>query len=147
MESIVKKLMGFGVGTNTLSRMASVYEVYGNRADPYQTVRRLLPAGAKRIAFAGTSGESQYSFWLPLGTRTVGDFTPRRDGRLPETAGFDVIVASKWGTQDRFGITPQELADRLGWEISETVSVRTLASAEEGQWSILVPKSPNGLNR
>jgi len=141
MTVIVKKLMNLGIGTNTLSRMASVYEVYGNRADPYLPVRLLLPTDAKSIAFAGTSGESQYSFWLPLGTKRVTDFTPRTDGKLPEVADFDVIVASKWGTQDRFGISPQELADRLGWKISGTISVRTLASAEEGQWSVLVPKN------
>lgn len=147
MTMIVEKLMGFGIATTTLSRMESVYEVYANRADPYQAVRRLLPPDAKSIGFAGTAGESQYSFWLPLGTRRVTDFTPRADGKLPAPKDFDVIVASKWGTQDRFGISPQEMADRLGWRITSTISVKSLASAEEGQWSVLVPQISAKSNR
>jgi hypothetical protein len=141
MTLIVDKMMGLGVATTTLSRMKSVYEVYANRADPYDEVRTLLPSDATSIAFAGTPGESQYSFWLPLGTKRVTDFTPLEDGAIPNSENFDVIVASNWGTQDRFGISPQDLADRIDWTITGTASVRTLASVEEGQWSVLVPKT------
>lgn len=141
MVSLVKGLKSFGIGTGALSRMETVYEVYANRADPYHPVRRLLPVGAKSLAFAGTAGESQYSFWLPMGTRQVRDFTPRSGGGLPDANGFDAIVASQWGTQDRFGMTPQQLADRLDWEISATVTVQTLAAIPASQWSVLVPKS------
>ncbi len=144
MTAIVRALMSKGVGMATLSRMQAVYEVYENRSDVYQPVRGLLPAHVKSIGFAGTAGESQYSFWLPLGTRHVTDYTPRDDGKLPDPAEFDVIVASEWGTMDRFGLTPQQLAQRLNWEIVASTTVRALASVESARWSILIPKPAAG---
>ena len=141
MRTIVGILKDNGIGSAILSRMDIVYEVYANRYDPYQLVRDLLPENTTSIGFAGTSGDSQYSFWLPMGTRRVSDFTPRQDGKLPDTSNLDVIVASAWGTMDRFGMTPRQLAERLDWEIIESIPVRALASADAIEWSILVPKN------
>lgn len=146
MKTLVSTLMEHGVESSTLSRMQIVYEVYANRADAFQSVRKLLPAGTRSIAFAGTSGDSEYSFWLPLGTRRVTDFTPTSDGRPPGAAGFDAIVASEWGTKDRFGMTPGQLAAHLDWKIIGTTEVRALAASEAVRWSVLVPKASGESN-
>lgn len=140
MRTIVEMLKDQGIATATVSRMGSVYQVYAERYDPYQAVRNLLPDNATSIGFAGTSGESQYSFWLPIGTRRVKDFTPDRNRNLPDPSNLDAIVASAWGTKDRFGITPAQLAERLDWEIIGSVRVRALAATEPHEWSVLVPK-------
>jgi hypothetical protein len=141
VRTIVEMLQDMGIRNGTLSRMDTVYEVYANRYDAYQSVRDLLPENTISIGFAGTSGESQYSFWLPIGTRRVIDFTPSRNGELPDTSNLDAIVASAWGTNDRFGITPRDLAERLDWEITASIPLRALASNEAIEWVVLVPKS------
>jgi hypothetical protein len=142
----MKELLGLlkekGIRSPMLSRMEIVYEVYANRSDAYHTVRNLLPANVTSIGFAGTSGESQYSFWLPLGTRRVTDYTPRSDGKLPDSSEFDAIVASSWGTNDRFGMTAEQLAEKLDWTIIGTTHVRALASTAATEWSVLVPRIP-----
>lgn len=140
MSSIVGMLKSRGFHNATLDRMETVYAVYANRSDAHQKVRKLLPEDATSIAFAGTSDESEYSFWLPLGTRKVKDLPPVSTGRLPETKGFDAIVTSDWGCNDRFGMTPAQLAQTLGWQITGTTRVKTYASVEEARWSVLVPK-------
>ena len=140
MRTLVDMLEDMGLQAATLSRMDTVYEVYANRYDAYQQVRDLLPEDTTSIGFAGTSGESQYSFWLPMGTRRVVDFTPGRNGELPDTSNLDAIVASAWGVNDRFGITSRHLAERLDWEIIGTIPVRALASTDANEWSVLVPK-------
>lgn len=141
MRTIVGLLKDNGIATATLSRMDVVYEVYANRYDAYQQVRDLLPENTTSIGFAGTSGESQYSFWLPIGTRRVSDFALDQNGKLPDPSNLDAIVASAWGTNDRFGMTPQQLAERLHWEIIGSISVRSLASSEAIEWSVLIPKN------
>jgi hypothetical protein len=130
-----------------MTRMETVYQTYADRSDANHDVRDLLPPHAKVIGFAGTSGESQYSFWLPLGGRRVIDFTPTADRRPPDPTGLEAIVTSEWGCMDRFGKTPQQLADHLGWQILGTTPVRSLASAEPVQWSVLAPGAHSAGNR
>ena len=140
IRAITNILIEKGVATGIAGRMRTVYEVYSNRHDVYASVREMLPLEAKSIAFAGTSGESEYSFWLPLGTRRVTDFHTNAEGKIPDPAGYDAIVASAWGTHDRFGISPKELAERLGWKITGTVEIRAMASQEPTTWNVLVPR-------
>jgi hypothetical protein len=139
MRGIMLSLMDFGLNHPIILRMATVYDVYSQRHDPYQEVRKMLPRDSSRIAFAGTSGDSEYSFWLPLGTRRVVDYQPDLLRKPTDPSTYDAIVASTWGTQDRFGMSPHELAKDLGWKISGTINVHTLASAPPVQWSVLVP--------
>lgn len=142
MSAIIRKIKTAGFHNAILTRMEAVYEVYAKRADAHQSVRELLPDNASSIGFAGTSDESEYSFWLPMGTRRVRDFTPVAKGKLPDTDGLDVLVTSSWGCNDRFKMTPEELANTLGWEIIGTTRVQTYASAIEANWSVLVPTKP-----
>ena len=139
MGTITGALAQRGIGGGITARMRTVYEVYSNRHDAYAPVRAMLPQGAKLIAFAGTGAESKYSFWLPLGTRRVTDFHKDADGKIPDPSRYDAIVASTWGTGDRFGISPEELAERLEWKIIGTTQIRALASQDPLDWSVLVP--------
>lgn len=142
MVQIVEKLKSSGINNATLSRMDVVYNVYATRGDAHQSVRALLPESATLIGFAGTGDESEYSFWLPLGSRQVRDFTPVADGKLPDISGLDAIVASEWGCNDRFKMTPAELARRLGWQIIGTAQVKNYAAADAAKWSVLLPPTP-----
>lgn len=123
-----------------VERLNVVYDVYSKRSDEHVAVRNLLPAGAKTIGFAGTDGDSEYSFWMPLGERRVQDLTPQPGKKLPSPQGLDAIVTSDWGSDDRFGITPEQMALALDWKILASVPIRRLASFGEVRWCVLVPK-------
>jgi hypothetical protein len=140
MTRIVEKIKSMGFNNNTLNRMGIVYSVYAERSDAQHAVRRLLPATASSIGFAGTSDESEYSFWLPLGKRHVRDISPILGGQLPDSSGLDAIVTSDWGCNGRFKMTPEQLAEKLNWQIIGTTAVRTYASGGERLWSVLIPK-------
>lgn len=135
----ILELVGTRHESPLYKRTNVVYEVYSKRSDEHRALRELLPPNAKNIGFAGTDGDSQYSFWLPLGTRSVRDFTPTKDGSLPTTKGLDAIVTSDWGSDDRFGMTPEELANKIGWHIRASRDIRRMASFGEIRWSILTP--------
>ena len=96
MTGIIDKLKANGVSNGVLTRMEVVYDVYANRSDAHRVVRELLPENAKWIGFAGTGDESQYSFWLPMGTRRVKDLAAVSNGRLKKT---DENKAEKTTTQ------------------------------------------------
>ncbi len=139
MTRITTALVQRGLGGGIAERMQTVYEVYANRYDVYAPVRAMLPPHARSIAFAGTSADSEYSFWQPLGNRRVTDFVEDAAGEIPDPSSYDAIVASADGTVDRFGLSPEELAGRIGWVIIGTIKVRALASSEATVWSVLVP--------
>jgi len=143
MGTLVDALIKRGVDLPILERMKTVYEVYSHRDDVYWEVRELLPTNATHIGFSGTSGDSEYSFWVPLGTRTVADYGSTPDGRPSDPRQYDAIVASTWGVQDRFEMTPQQLARLLGWEVFGSVEVRSLASADPVMWYVLTPLGSN----
>ena len=126
-------------GGNLHQRMQTVYDVYATRSSLLVPVRSLLHADERLIGFAGDDCDSEYFFWFPLGQRKVIDFKPTPDKSPPGTAGLDAIVVSETGSQDRFGLPPQALADKLGWEIHGGVPIRRLARTGVTQWFILRP--------
>ena len=142
MTGIIGKLKANGINNGILNRMEIVYNVYANRSDAQRLVRELLPPDTASIGFAGTSDESEYSFWLPWGTRIVREVAPVANGQMPNTRGFDAIVTSDWGCNDRFGITPEQLAERIGWTIIGSTRIRIYASNESARWSVLSPGKP-----
>ncbi len=123
-------------------RFEAVYGVYENRSDGHRKVRELLPQTARTIGFAGTDGDSEYSFWLPLGVRRVRDFTPLPDRQIPSPDGLDAIVTSDWGSNDRFGITPEQLAAKIGWRLAASTPIRRMVRDEPMRWCVLVPAEP-----
>ncbi len=141
MTGIINKLKTSGVSNGILSRMEVVYNVYENRSDAHRVVREFLPENAKLIGFAGTGDESQYSFWLPMGKRQVKDMESVSNG-TPDISGLDAIVTSDWGCNDRFKLTPGQLAANLGWQTVGTAKVRNYASREAATWTVLCPPKP-----
>ena len=138
MLDVIGHLKASGLSNGMLNRMEVVYEVYANRSDAHRKVRELLPDHVKSIGFAGTGDESQYSFWLPLGERRIKELAPTAVG-MPDVGGVDAIVTSEWGCNDRFGLTPVQLAAKIGWQITGTARVRNYASLEAATWSVLCP--------
>jgi len=144
MNAVVGTLEKRGIHNPILSRMSVVYSTYAERADAHRTVRELLPADSKFIGFAGTADESEYSFWLPLGARDVRDLVPRLPERMPDIHGLDAIVVSDWGCNDRYGMTPSQFAEKLGWTVTGSIPVKTYASGGDAQWTVLLPPNPSG---
>jgi len=126
--------------SSVISRARTVYSVYGSRSDSLAELRGHLPAGSKNIGFAGTSNESEYSFWKPLGGRRVTDLNPV-DGKVPDLDGVDVIVGSEWGINDRYHTKADVLAARFDGKILWQGSIATMAGREPMIWYIIIPAS------
>lgn len=117
-------------------RIRLVYLVYANRNDQLAIVREHLPPGVKTIGFAGTSDESEYSFWKPYGNRIVRDLNSV-DGKMPDLHGVDCIVGSEWGISDRYHLNAKELSHLLGGEILWEGKVAAFAGRDAVTWYVI----------
>ena len=139
MQTLLGMLEEHHILTAITSRARTVYSVYGQRSDNLAMVRNQLPSGAKAIGFAGTSNESEYSLWRPLGGRRVIDLLPV-DGKLPDLKGVDCIVGSEGGIRDRYHLEPAELLEKIGGKIFWQGAIAEMAGSLPSLWLIMVPK-------
>ena len=124
------------------SRACAVYSVYGRRNDGLAIVRDNLPISTRNIFFAGTSDESEYSFWKPFGARKVSDMQAQGKNNLPFT-GSNIIVGSQNGIHDRFGLTPEQFVQKMEGTIIWSGLVSTRAGGPPSQWFIISALKPN----
>jgi hypothetical protein len=139
MQTLLGVLEEHHILTAITSRARTVYSLYGQRSDNLAMVRNQLPSGAKAIGFAGTSNESEYSFWRPLGGRRVIDLTPV-DGKLPDLKGVDCIVGSEGGIRERYHLEPAEVSEKIGGRIFWQGAIAEMAGSSPSLWLIMVPK-------
>ena len=90
----------------------------------------------KKIYFAGTGNETEYSLWKPMGVREVIDFTPV-NGNPPQLPPGAWLVGSEEGFADRFHRTAPEWCtasrDAIFWE----GRLAAFASREPGRWYVI----------
>ena len=138
IDALIGFLESHHLSQSITARARTVYSVYGNRSDSLSSVREKLPEGAKVVGFAGTSDESEYSFWKPLGDQRIIDLMPVH-GKIPSLNGIDCIVGSEWGINDRYHLKPDELTGLVGGEVFWSGKVAELAGREPMTWYVIVP--------
>jgi hypothetical protein len=116
----------------TAQRMATVYRVYADRADSLAPLRRLLPADAGTIGFVCSDDDSEFSLWLPLGSRKVFDLTPDDTAADLQAADVHYIVVGAAGLAQR-GSNIDEFLARYGGRIvgHEKIIVKVLRGPED----------------
>ena len=117
-------------------RITRVYGIYAHRNDNLDVVRSHLPQEVKRIYFAGTGNETEYSLWKPFGEREVIDFTPV-NGNLPQLPSGAWLVGSEEGFEDRFHQGASEWCSASGDAIRWEGLIATFASREPGRWYVI----------
>ena len=138
IDALIGFLESHHLSQSITARARTVYSVYGNRSDSLSSVREKLPEKAKVIGFAGTSDESEYSFWKPFGDRRVTDLKPVQ-GKIPSLNGIDCIVGSEWGINDRYHLKPEELTGLVGGDVLWSGKVAEVAGREPMTWYVIVP--------
>ena len=131
------KYFGYSLGFQSFSERArAVYSVYGSRGDSLSIVRDHLPPDVRRIVFAGTSDESEYSFWKPLGEREVLDFGVLKKN-YSLLGGTECIVGSENGIHDRTGLDPQKFIKKIHGTLIWEGSIATRAGSSAQKWFII----------
>lgn len=125
-----------------VTRISRVYTVYGSRSDSLAVLRGSLPTGCRRIGFAGTGNESEYSLWKPLSLRNVVDLGAEP---TPEAIkGVDCIVGSEEGIFSRFKLSSEDFARSIGGKVVCKESISLMAGKGPSEWCViaLIDKNP-----
>ena len=138
VDSLVDLASKAGVLSSITKRAQTVYFVYGGRNDNLAVVREHLPATARTIGFAGTGDESELSFWRPFGQRQAIDLAPQ-NGCIPPVTGLDCIVGSKWGFNDRFGLSAKDFTKMVSGQVIWAGEVSTRAGSVPMEWFVIIP--------
>ena len=139
VQSLIQTAERHGLHGPALGRLETVYSVYQHRSDQLALVREHLPPGVKVIGFSGTADESEYSFWRGLKQGRVIDLQAV-SADDPWKEGLDCIVGSEWGIHDRFHVSAEEYAARIGGFILWSGGVRAFAGREPVSWYVIAPK-------
>jgi hypothetical protein len=116
----------------TAQRMATVYRIYADRADSLAPLRPFLPADAGTIGFVCSDDDSEFSLWLPLGSRKVFDLTPDDTAADLQAADVHYVVVGAAGLAQR-GSNIDEFLARYGGKIigKEKIIVKVLRGPED----------------
>jgi len=133
----------FHVSQPFVERIKTVYSVYEDRNDALAVVRNNFPVAARVIGFAGTSDDSELSFWRPFGQRQVIDLIPV-NGHVPSISGLDCIVGSERGIHDRFGLSSQDFAKVTNGQVIWSAEVPTRAGSAPIEWFVIIPGGMQG---
>lgn len=126
------------VSESVVTRIKNVYQVYGNRSDSLVELRGHLPSGSKRIGFAGTGNESEYSLWKPFGERRVLDLVTKVSFDSP-SGEINCIVGSEEGIFTRSNLSAEEYARSIKGEVVWKEWITILGGREPCPWVVIVP--------
>ena len=143
-SSLVLHLTGrAGVSEKVIDRIRMVYAVYDNRSDNLAALRDRLPEGCRSIGFAGSGNESEYSLWKPFGARRVVDAGFGSEVHLKKA---DCLIGSREGIFARFSCSPEELASRIGGDVTMEVPITLFAGKGSQNWVLILPASAEGFH-
>lgn len=142
---LIASALALHVPESMITRIRSVYTVYGSRSDSLAELRGHLPVGSTRIGFAGTGNESEYSLWKPLGETRVQD--AGSNGVFSHAAGeLDCIVGSQDGIFSRFGLPAEEYAHSIGGKVIWKEYFAIMAGKTPREWYIITPFNERGFH-
>jgi hypothetical protein len=89
-------------GQPAIQRAATVYSVYGTRAEGLAALLRYVPANVNEIGYIGGDDDLETSLWRPFGTRVVVGILPQNlENVLHGRISF--VVASRSAVERMFG--------------------------------------------
>lgn len=118
-----------------LVKAASVYATYRDRPDLYAPLRQCIPSGARFVGFICRTNDMESPLWKPYGSAQVVElFSVAAEAPRVALLRGSVIVASVGALGHRFGLTPEELAIKLGGVVAGRAMLRQKATIGPEEW-------------
>ncbi|HEU6449062.1 MAG TPA: hypothetical protein VFV23_11550 [Verrucomicrobiae bacterium] len=118
-------------------RFAGVYLAYAHRNDALAPLRAAVSDNAEKIGFIAGGNDTDYSLWRPFGKRQVVPLQKNSDGSLdvPNDVHWIIVKQKMWPNVN--GESLEKWSADHHWEIVKSVSIVTLVSWGEEDWSVL----------
>ncbi|MEI8342147.1 MAG: hypothetical protein WCH43_11530 [Verrucomicrobiota bacterium] len=119
-----------------VQRTATVYSVYGKRADNLASLRKYLPEGAGVVGFMATGDDTEISMWRPFGSRKVVEVISPEQLESSRRE-CPVIVASTAGLTAVFGKSVEAVCQEHNGRILGTEKIITKVQAGVEDWYVI----------
>jgi hypothetical protein len=126
----VNTLLSFS-GSDSLSRIATVYTTYSQRSDCYAPLtEKLNRSDHPELLFSGGSDDPEAPAWKPYGSRKVRQWT-ELGSPIP------IALASELGVRERFGMSWEDFLKQTGAEILDQRDLNIRAGRGIERWYLL----------
>ena len=132
-SALLARLVAKKPGNALLARAQVVYEVYATRHDDIAPLKPLLPADGRAVGYVRSENDIEAPLWQPYGSRQIVELLPP----TPDVSRFEhsVIIGSAPGMRQKFDLTPEDFAAKVGGHILGRASFLVKASAGPQEWS------------
>lgn len=135
-KTVLAKLAAHHPDSHLISRALDVYTVYSRRSDPLADVRPLLPPNLKAVGFIGTADDSDFSLWLPIGSRRVEQFLLSDPPERFRQSGIEYAVVGGANLKSS-GMTLDDWLRKSGAEVVASTNATLKVSEGPQQWSVV----------
>ncbi len=124
-----------------LKRAWTVYSIYGRRADAFEPVRAMLPAGADPLGMV-TADDPETSLWRPFGSRRIVHVCEADSAEQLRAQEIKyVLVNAGVVTQNQHATVADWLA-RYDAEVIERMTLELRASVGPTEWLLVKLRDP-----
>jgi hypothetical protein len=128
--------------SSVVTRAATVYEVYDQRADVFAQVREDLDSGDHVLGFLSSGNDLETSLWLPMGSRRVVHVLPSSSLNSLLSLGVKKVLVSDHALQSLPATSQKQLHWLSEGKVIATYHIQQLAS-QEAEIFFLIEISPN----
>jgi hypothetical protein len=119
--------------TSTIgTRIVTVYEVYGERADAFWPIRKSLPADASPLGLI-TFDDPETSLWRPFGSRRILHVKATDTGADVRSRGIKYVLVNEQKTGEAF----EQWLQRMNGRLLETKELKLRAGKPPFAWHLV----------
>jgi len=134
-QFILARLTAKWPGNALLARSRLVYQVYAQRDDDVAPLKPLLPSDGRAVGYVREDNDIEAPLWKPYGSRRIVEVLPP----APDLSSLQgsVIIGSSLGIDQKFGLTPDEFAARIGGHIIGKAIIYVKVGGGPQEWVVI----------
>lgn len=125
----------------SLQRAATVYRIYGARAEALTPLRQIVPASESRIGFI-TGNEAETSLWKPYGRHRIFHIPPPYGRANLDPLEIRWLVVDLKHLENRTGTSFESWVQAIDGEVMGRKTLQLLASSPPLEYAVVHLRSP-----
>jgi hypothetical protein len=135
-ETVLEKMRAVAPQNALLTRVETVYTVYGKRWDAFAPARAALPPGLNVLGLV-TVDDPETSLWRPFGSRRIEHVCPQDTPADLKQRGIEYILVSNNAFNIYFNGSFDEWCRRMNAQVVRTIPLTLRASAGPRDWHLV----------
>ena len=136
VKTILGKIHANATQNAMLTRVETVYTVYGNRWDSFAPARDALPQGLKVLGLV-TTDDPEASLWRPFGSRRIEHVCPQDTPADLKRLGVEYILVGDSAFNVYFNSPLNDWLKKMNAQVVQTIPLTLRASAGPRDWHLV----------